>query len=111
MNEPPTCTHIRTKKKARSPCGSCGRIQLDRKSTRLNSSHANISYAVFCLKKNNPDHPPPAATLSLHTRRIGLGVTHEAGAPSHGRVAFCPGLGPLAMWATLLTRVLPPPHV
>src|SRR3712207_7816365 len=26
---------------------------LDRKSTRLNSSHANISYSVFCLKKNN----------------------------------------------------------
>src|SRR3712207_7575761 len=25
---------------------------VDRKSTRLNSSHANISYAVFCLKKN-----------------------------------------------------------
>src|SRR3712207_8092949 len=25
----------------------------DRKSTRLNSSHANISYAAFCLKKNN----------------------------------------------------------
>src|SRR3712207_7933654 len=25
--------------------------QVDRKSTRLNSSHANISYAVFCLKK------------------------------------------------------------
>src|SRR3712207_7925000 len=28
----------------------------DRKSTRLNSSHANISYAVFCLKKKNPYH-------------------------------------------------------
>src|SRR5258707_7132059 len=27
------------------------RIDRDRKSTRLNSSHANISYAVFCLKK------------------------------------------------------------
>src|SRR3712207_7068594 len=27
------------------------RFTLDRKSTRLNSSHANISYAVFCLKK------------------------------------------------------------
>src|SRR3712207_7090706 len=27
---------------------------LDRKSTRLNSSHANISYAVFCLKKKSP---------------------------------------------------------
>src|SRR3712207_7047927 len=30
---------------------SLGVITLDRKSTRLNSSHANISYAVFCLKK------------------------------------------------------------
>src|SRR3712207_8500257 len=28
-------------------------LVLDRKSTRLNSSHANISYAVFCLKKKN----------------------------------------------------------
>src|SRR3712207_9014665 len=28
----------------------------DRKSTRLNSSHANISYAVFCLKKKKTDH-------------------------------------------------------
>src|SRR3712207_7198241 len=29
---------------------------LDRKSTRLNSSHANISYAVFCLKKKQINH-------------------------------------------------------
>src|SRR3712207_8817749 len=28
-------------------------VDEDRKSTRLNSSHANISYAVFCLKKKN----------------------------------------------------------
>src|SRR3712207_7130472 len=28
----------------------------DRKSTRLNSSHANISYAVFCLKKKKKQH-------------------------------------------------------
>src|SRR6266704_5187890 len=28
-------------------------VQLDRKSTRLNSSHVSISYAVFCLKKKN----------------------------------------------------------
>src|SRR3712207_8106301 len=28
----------------------------DRKSTRLNSSHANISYAVFCLKKKNNNY-------------------------------------------------------
>src|SRR3712207_8536598 len=32
---------------------------LDRKSTRLNSSHANISYAVFCLKKKQPTPYPP----------------------------------------------------
>src|SRR5947209_17434175 len=31
-------------------------IDRDRKSTRLNSSHANISYAVFCLKKNNKQY-------------------------------------------------------
>src|SRR3712207_8975589 len=34
--------------------GGCARgTAQDRKSTRLNSSHANISYAVFCLKKKN----------------------------------------------------------
>src|SRR3712207_7554986 len=34
------------------PLGEHLRVgELDRKSTRLNSSHANISYAVFCLKK------------------------------------------------------------
>src|SRR3712207_9042401 len=31
-------------------------VVVDRKSTRLNSSHANISYAVFCLKKKNTDY-------------------------------------------------------
>src|SRR5947209_17377746 len=33
--------------------GERSRCLRDRKSTRLNSSHANISYAVFCLKKKN----------------------------------------------------------
>src|SRR3712207_7184118 len=32
---------------------AAGDAGADRKSTRLNSSHANISYAVFCLKKKN----------------------------------------------------------
>src|SRR2546430_9685958 len=32
---------------------------LDRKSTRLNSSHSQISYAVFCLKKKKQKPPPP----------------------------------------------------
>src|SRR3712207_7774682 len=35
----------------------------DRKSTRLNSSHANISYAVFCLKKKN--NPKILLSLSI----------------------------------------------
>src|SRR5438445_8994779 len=33
------------------PCAPWAMWVVDRKSTRLNSSHANISYAVFCLKK------------------------------------------------------------
>src|SRR5438477_6196788 len=40
---------------------------IDRKSTRLNSSHMSISYAVFCLKKkknHDMSHPHPTATLS-----------------------------------------------
>src|SRR3712207_8416764 len=40
----------------------------DRKSTRLNSSHANISYAVFCLKKkpHTPSYGLPALTPNVH---------------------------------------------
>src|SRR5690606_6713977 len=36
----------------------CGDNVLDRKSTRLNSSHVKISYAVFCLKKKNKTQSP-----------------------------------------------------
>src|SRR3712207_8207155 len=36
--------------------GVATKATTDRKSTRLNSSHANISYAVFCLKKNTYLH-------------------------------------------------------
>src|SRR5436305_7004856 len=43
----------------------------DRKSTRLNSSHVRISYAVFCLKKKNNHHattpPQPHISLTNHT--------------------------------------------
>src|SRR2546430_9720828 len=39
-------------------------LREDRKSTRLNSSHSQISYAVFCLKKKNRTHH---ATNSLHS--------------------------------------------
>src|SRR3712207_8438959 len=44
----------------------------DRKSTRLNSSHANISYAVFCLK-NKREHPSPASN-GHSARRLTLSL-------------------------------------
>src|SRR5438034_1436664 len=39
----------------RTQSGEVGSSTIDRKSTRLNSSHTVISYAVFCLKKKNND--------------------------------------------------------
>src|SRR5205085_9916638 len=51
------------------PSGPTGKITipLDRKSTRLNSSHSQISYAVFCLKKKKT-----RVSLRLRFRRAGL---------------------------------------
>src|SRR3712207_7674758 len=46
---------------------ACSRLSYqagDRKSTRLNSSHANISYAVFCLKKKK-NYRSPLICLSI----------------------------------------------
>src|SRR5258707_8300894 len=40
-------------------------VQGDRKSTRLNSSHANISYAVFCLKKKKTQLNKPSCNARL----------------------------------------------
>src|SRR3954466_7716403 len=63
---------------------SAGKKCADRKSTRLNSSHTIISYAVFCLKKNNSTPrrrtptpaPPPTPTLAApplrHAQAVGL---------------------------------------
>src|SRR5690606_40584315 len=41
-------------------------INLDRKSTRLNSSHVKISYAVFCLKKINIEESPIITKIQGH---------------------------------------------
>src|SRR5207249_5423983 len=65
MRRPPSSTLFPYTTLFRSPAWDCGgrgpgtssshspRPILDRKSTRLNSSHVSISYAVFCLKKEN----------------------------------------------------------
>src|SRR3712207_7666482 len=42
------------------------RVKQDRKSTRLNSSHANISYAVFCLKKKKKTNNTSTRDMSRH---------------------------------------------
>src|SRR5690606_40993459 len=42
----------------------------DRKSTRLNSSHVKISYAVFCLKKKKKNYAETANTNNISTRCI-----------------------------------------
>src|SRR2546430_7778994 len=39
----------------------------DRKSTRLNSSHSQISYAVFCLKYKSDEIPSPGQCIAGHT--------------------------------------------
>src|SRR3712207_7518249 len=42
-------------------------VEKDRKSTRLNSSHANISYAVFCLKKKKKNSTSVCISRSFST--------------------------------------------
>src|SRR5260221_2561323 len=59
------CAHIR---RAAAGVADPARHTADRKSTRLNSSHTVISYAVFCLKKKPPPpHPPPTPPPPPHT--------------------------------------------
>src|SRR2546422_7304854 len=45
------------------------RVRLDRKSTRLNSSHGYISYAVFCLKKKKILHDRNPNLARIHKKR------------------------------------------
>src|SRR3954462_1407481 len=71
----------------------------DRKSTRLNSSHTIISYAVFCLKKKSPG-------WRQHTRRLERPYRGEVGARECARrssVAVCV--------ASCCPSFYPPPHL
>src|SRR3712207_7038377 len=51
LEQPATAVRVVVDQLGRRVEGVVAGHHLDRKSTRLNSSHANISYAVFCLKK------------------------------------------------------------
>src|SRR5256885_3135609 len=59
---------------------------LDRKSTRLNSSHLVISYAVFCLKKKNAQVQPPPLRRGRSDRSLGPKV-HGSPAQAPHRLA------------------------
>src|SRR5437899_10092793 len=48
----------------------------DRKSTRLNSSHLGISYAVFCLKKKKKSKQTNTQTCKANAHRTHRGATH-----------------------------------
>src|SRR5256886_4826942 len=75
-----------------SPARTCGSMpggaylppkNVDRKSTRLNSSHSQISYAVFCLKKKKLDpgqhrrHPQEAGHLWTESARHGSSLAPD----------------------------------
>src|ERR1039458_7175739 len=57
----------------RSPQSKLSGVETDRKSTRLNSSHLGISYAVFCLKKND------TTRMVKYLRSQQLTVTNTSG--------------------------------
>src|SRR5437899_8833752 len=67
----PMCTQIHAPPSARSMPGmaSARSAAQDRKSTRLNSSHLGISYAVFCLKKKNEASKQEILSLDVHKVR------------------------------------------
>src|SRR3712207_7476286 len=63
----PSAHHHHPERRGRDPRPLRQLRRGDRKSTRLNSSHANISYAVFCLKKKKKKNKRGGIKNSEHT--------------------------------------------
>src|SRR5437660_7111763 len=66
--EPGKANEIREKLQQFDKQGIHKLVKLDRKSTRLNSSHVAISYAVFCLKKKNRPRRHPSDGARYRSR-------------------------------------------
>src|SRR2546429_1795345 len=104
------CTRLRGEL-SRGVSGWRDRVSQDRKSTRLNSSHGYISYAVFCLKKKKNNTTPSLCGLILLgwlLTTTGLTADKLAGSLSRVRVAVLSLLlycYEVARW-TLLTSVV-----
>src|SRR5690554_7647171 len=60
---------------------------LDRKSTRLNSSHVRISYAVFCLKKKNTSHGHSQTQIQHHPLGV---IVHAQGSTQRSYILVSP---------------------
>src|SRR5438309_5933354 len=56
---------------------------IDRKSTRLNSSHSSISYAVFCLKKKNAGTPTEPLSDVIYARGAELTLVDSERSDTH----------------------------
>src|SRR5688572_32530283 len=54
------------------------RVMIDRKSTRLNSSHSQISYAVFCLKKKKTQELRTPVSVILTQSQLALSLARTA---------------------------------
>src|SRR5438128_8645838 len=59
------------------PCVGPWRVRQDRKSTRLNSSHGSISYAVFCLKKKKKKNKRSKSRNTDQTEAVEESVQRE----------------------------------
>src|SRR3989304_5245620 len=95
--------------------------RLDRKSTRLNSSHGYISYAVFCLKKTNTTRsspqtwPPPARAHVAAPARRAAPRPHTCAPPARLELGPVDRCGPHVFFLNLGRPPefppLPPPPV
>src|SRR5256885_10014230 len=98
------CTFIRAAKRSLGTSPPGGLAKIDRKSTRLNSSHLVISYAVFCLKKKIFEHSWDQERRRLDVleqffdaaRRYCLGRVPLP--PCWGLVSLVAGGGSLSLW-------------
>src|ERR1035437_9180835 len=94
---------IGTPEPSRVPAGCDDYLFTDRKSTRLNSSHANISYAVFCLKKQDVNYIYELQKHGQQDNLKALGCVTDHGA----RAGITQGLSDILFFFFIITR--PPP--
>src|SRR5256885_2462309 len=104
--EQPPINHMREPGQ-RMPIAGMTRLKRDRKSTRLNSSHLVISYAVFCLKKKKVAILLLYSTLSMIKRLVIFNISLETSTVFGflGEARLTPRGSPFA-WTILTTTAV-----